>query len=110
MLKLVIAALAAAPLFAGGFTLDVQPGPSSSTVTAAIRSCATPEKSVVTATAVQGNRTIPLKVDHFAVDLPKEGAWTVKVVGTHPEYGDYASRVQVQVVNGSPDWSTVRRY
>lgn len=110
MLKLVIAALAAAPLFAGGFTLDVQPGPNSSTVTAAIRSCATPEKSIVQATAVQGSRSIPLKVDHFAVELPKEGTWTVKVVGTHPQYEGYASRVQMQVVNGTADWSTVRRY
>lgn len=111
------AGFAAVPAFAGALTLQVDdPGTNreamarNAVVAAHITACHSPEKTVVTATAegiVKGKRqTIPLKVIRlssepgaFAVarEWPREGAWTVKMIATNPDYKDYATSIVVPI-------------
>jgi hypothetical protein len=122
MRKLTTAALAAvfiaAPVFAGALTLqidDAQATPEAvaknAVVVAHITACHSPEKTKVTATAeglANGRRqTIPLKVMNlsapgtFAVarEWPRQGAWTVTMIATNPDYKNYATSVVVPVRN-----------
>jgi len=114
MRKLLIAAILAAPLFAGALTLQVDDPRSNpeamaknAVVVTHITACHSPEKTTVTATAeglVNGQRqTIPLKVvslsqpGAFAVSRqwPQQGTWTVKMTATNPDYPNYSNSVTV---------------
>ncbi len=80
-------------------------------VVAHITACHSPEKTTIAATAegiVNGQRrTVPLKVLYlsqpgvFAVshEWPRDGAWTVKMIATNPEYRNYATAVVVPIRN-----------
>lgn len=106
----------AAPLFAGALTLridDAKANPDAiaknAVVVARITACHSPEKTTVTATAdgvVNGQRqTIRLKVENlsepgaFAVvrQWPREGAWTVTLIATNPDYRNYATSIVVPI-------------
>jgi hypothetical protein len=114
MRKLLIAAILAAPLFAGALTLQMDDARSSpeaiaknAVVVAHITACHSPEKTTVTAVAeglVNGQRqTIPLKVVNlsqpgtFAIarQWPQQGTWTVKMTVTNPDYPNYANSLTV---------------
>jgi hypothetical protein len=116
MRKILMAAILAAPLFAGALTLQVDNTRSNpeaiaknAVVVAHITACHSPEKTTVTATAegvVNGRRqTIPVKVINlsrpgaFAVSRqwPPQGTWTVKMVATNPDYPNYATSLVVPV-------------
>jgi len=104
-------AFAAAPVFAGALTLqvdDAKPTPNA-VVAVHITACHSPEKTTVTAFAegiLNGQRqTIPLKViplaqpGAFAVSQqwPREGVWAVKMIATNPDYKNYATAIVVPV-------------
>jgi hypothetical protein len=114
MRKLLIAAILAAPLFAGGLTLQVDDPRSNreaiaknAVIVAHITACHSPEKTTVTAVAegmVDGQRqSIPLKVINlsepgaFAISRqwPQQGTWTVKMTATNPDYPNYANSIVV---------------
>ncbi len=116
MRKLLMAVILAAPLFAGALILQVDDPRSNpeaiakkAVVVAHITACHSPEKTTVTATAeglVNGqSQAIPLKVINlsqpgtFAVSRrwPDQGAWTVKMIATNPDYPNYATTLLVPV-------------
>jgi hypothetical protein len=116
MRKLLIAAILAAPLFAGALTLQVDDPRSNpeaiaknAVVAAHIMACRSPEKTTVTAVAegfVNGQRqTIPLKVVNlsqpgaFAItrQWPRQGTWTVKMTATNPDYPNYANSLTISL-------------
>jgi hypothetical protein len=119
--------LSVAPVFAGGFVLGVgnpkanpEAAAKNAVVVARITSCHSPEKTVMTATAesISGGKrvSIPLTLSKlsapgtFAISQqwPKEGVWTIVVVASNPEYGDYATSVFVPVQNESFSWAEVK--
>ncbi len=112
----IAASFVAAPVFAGALTLqldNLKGSPEAiaknAVVAAHITACRSPEKTIVTATAegiANGKRqTIPLKViklsepGAFAVtrEWPREGAWTVKMIATNPDYANYATGIVVPI-------------
>jgi hypothetical protein len=121
------AAFTTGSVFAGALTLQLDDPTTNreamakkAIVAAHISACHSPEKTVVTATAegiVNGKReSIPLKViplsepGAFAVarEWPREGAWTVKMVATNPEYKDYATSIVVPIGGNAANRATAK--
>jgi hypothetical protein len=116
LISVLSAAWMAAPAFAGALTLqldDPKTNPEATAqnaiVVAHITACHSPEKTTVTATAeglADGRRqSIPLQIVRlsqpgaFAVSRqwPREGAWTVKMIATNPDYRDYATAIVIPI-------------
>jgi len=126
---LLLLPLTIAPAFAGGMILEIgnpQATPAAlakgGVVLARVTACQTPARANLVASAeglVNGKRqTIPLKIDSLseggtwsiARAWPTTGKWAVRVVATHPEYGNYASSVVVGVEGDTFDWAKVKRF
>lgn len=126
---LALVPLALAPLFGGGMILEIgnaKANPAAvakqGVILARLTACQAPAKGILAATAegiVAGKRlTLPLKVDNLAEpgvwsiarSWPNEGKWVVRLVASHPEYGDHTSSVIVGVAGDSFDWGKVRRF